>query len=250
MRRPYLRFETAVPIVALLVVMAFYAGCSDTEVQREGEPVPVLRSYTIAPELGPELTTILNEILDRGEGVPPAGRVELGPSGRLLVAAPESVHEGIEEIIAEIDETPPEPAPSISITYWIVTGKPAEETSWSPRIDTMGSVFEGIASADGPTEFALLERVDLHSRSGERASTGTRHFWVEQRATSRAGGVLADLDLKGKRGAASVRTRVDLEPGTTLVLGQSALPEIFAEGPSETSIYFIVRAQVEPHSNG
>jgi len=167
-----------------------------------------------------------------------------------MVAAPESIHRGIEEIIAEIDATPPDPAPSISITYWIVTGAPDEKTSWSPRLDALGSVLEGIASADGPTEFALLEKVDLRSRSGERASAETRHYWVDQRATSRAGGVLADLNLSGKGGAGKVRTRVNLEPGKTLVLGQSALPQAFIREPSESSLYFIVRAQVEPRNMG
>jgi len=246
MKRTHLQFRFGAAFAMFLIAAIVVTSCSDERDHEVGEPVPVLRSYSIAPELGPELTSILNEILDRGEGVPPAGRVELGPNGRLLVAAPEAVHHGIEKIVAEIDETPPEPAPSISITYWIVTGSPAEESSWSPRLDILDTVFEAISSADGPTRFALLEKVKLHSRSGERASAETRHYWVEQRATSRAGGVLADLNLDGKSGIGRVKTRVNLDPGKTLVLGQSALSDTFEQGPSDSSVYFIVRARVEP----
>lgn len=238
-------FATGVLILLMLFIISW--GCGSGNSGTEGEKPLVLRSYEIAPELGTELSTILNGVLDRGEETPPVGRVELGPGGQLIVAAPEDIHQGIEKMLDDIKNAMPEPPPMITTTYWIMAGSPAEETIWPSRLEELGLALGSIASADGPTDFTLLEKAQLHSLSGEKGMAVTRLFRIEQRATSREGQIFASLRLTPRSiGGGDIDTRVNLRPDQLLVLGQSALPkQRGGQDDTDSSLYIIVRARVE-----
>ncbi len=233
--------------LALLILLLVFLSYPIPNSGAEGEPVMVLRSYTIAPELGTELSTILNGVFRRGEGMPPVGRSNIGPGGQLIVAAPEDMQKGIEKMLDDIVKKPPELPPMIDITYWVVAGSPAEETTMPLRVGELKPALVSIASADGPTSFDLLEKSRFPSLSGERAHAETRLFGIEQTATSREGSVFANLHLRNRDlGGGSIRTSVNLKSDQLLVLGQSALPKrLHDQLSSDATLYIVVRAQVD-----
>lgn len=250
MRRSITWIQVATGAATLLIFLVVCWGCGNGDDHSNGEPPPLLRAYEVTPELAPELTTILNELLWRSEGIPPAGRVRLSPSGQLLVAAPESVHDGIEEIIAKMETAPQDPAPMIAITYWIVAGHPTGETTWSPRLREVEQALETVTSAEGSMTFDLIEKVELHSLSGESGSTESRLYRIDQKATARGDRVFSNLQIKGKYQGGNITSRVNLRPDQFLVLGQSALSESpFDKEPVDSTQYFIIRCSVEGTSS-
>ncbi len=194
----------------------------------------VLRSYDVPPELAPEMSSILNGILE-GE----KGRVKLGPNGQLVVAAPESIQEGIAELIAEMNVDAPQPPPMITITYWAVVGQPASETATSANLQEIESALATIAEADGAASFGLLEKLRLRSLSGESGEAKGQQLRVRQRASTQAGRVIAELNLSG---VGNFETTVNIEPDQLLVLGQTMMPG--AKTADEARLYLVVRAQV------
>ena len=238
-----------VGIGVLVLLMLFFVLSSNRaeDSGTKGEPPLVLRSYSVAPELGTELTTIINGVLRRGDEMPPVGRVTLGPGGQLIVAAPEEIHEGIEKMLGDIKSATPEPPPMIKITYWIMAGSPVEKTRWPSRLKELEPALESIVSAEGPTAFTLVEKSQIYSLSGEQGKIETRLFWIRQTATARESQILASINLNDRGiGGGDIDTRVNLSPGQLLVLGQSALPEsIGGREDTNSSLYIIVRALVE-----
>ena len=159
-------------------------------------------------------------------------------------------HEGIEQIIADMEKATPEPAPMIMMTYWIVAGSPAETTAWSSRLEELEPALGSIASAEGPTRFTLLEKVHLHSLSGERGTSSSRLFWIRQTATARDGQGFAHLHLNERKiGSGGIDTRINLRPDQLLVLGQSALPERPGgredTDSTDSTLYILVRPQID-----
>lgn len=234
--------KSTVIILVLMGGVALMSGC-DTACDDPDGGTLQLRSYKVDTDLAGEIATIINEALARGNDEAPAGRATVGPGGRLIVAAPNQVLDAVDEMISDIEsdvQSKPTPPPVITITYWVVHGQPAEATAWPPRLGEVAPALDGIASAEGPTQFFLAEKVQLRSLTGERATARTGSYNVEQRATERDGNIFATIELYNHRtGQGGLKTRVKLASDQLLVLGQSGIGE---PGTDDASVYFIVRA--------
>lgn len=237
------RGSVAILVCGVLIV-AFSCQRSDDGPSETGL---VLRSYQVPDETAPEMERIINNVL-HVEGVS-YGRAVEGPGGQVIVAAPESVHSGVEELIKGIRGSRPAPPPTITCTYWAVIGTPAPETVVGPGLGEVESTLEAIASAEGARSFTLLEKIRLHSLSGEGGETRGQQLRTEQVATARDGRVLANLRIAMNYGSGYLETKVNVEPDQLLVLGQTGLQNRPGERKhSATNIYFVVRAQVQAGS--
>jgi hypothetical protein len=240
---------TMTTLAVIVVVLGMMWGCDRTAASEQGSAL-VLRSFEVDPDLAGELEIILNEALARGENEAPVGRVSVGPGGRLIVAAPAAVLDAVEVLITDVEAASPPPPPVISMTYWVVRGTPAAETSWPERLGEVAQALEGICAAEGTTRFIIEEKVQLRSLSGERANSMAREYRVTQRATERDGRVLVSVTLQNtRRASGSIETRLQLAPGQLLVLGQTGVGGVEASD-EQASVYFIVRAGVEGSSVG
>ncbi len=113
--------------------------------------------------------------------------------------------------------------------------------------------LEAIAAADGPSAFALDEKLRIRSVSGERSEATGLEYRVSQRSTTRDGSVYAELDLHATTGPGPrFSTRVRLADGELAVLGETAAyPERRSERTGdEGQLYVIVRARLEPGAAG
>jgi hypothetical protein len=229
------------------VVSLALGGCScpgemDTGSQNE----LVVRSYAVAPEYGEELKDILHGMFHHGGDAKPLGSVRVSRDGLVVVAAPESMIGGIEEVISALDRSNPPPPPTVHLTYWAVEGVRSMKTTWPDHLAVLQEALTSVAAVDGPLAFALLEKIELSSLSGARASTDGPYFGVEQKATARNGVVYANLFLR-KGPVMRMRTAVRIEPGQLMVLEQAGFASMVEKAPdlAEKSTYLIVQARVD-----
>ena len=103
-------------------------------------------------------------------------------------------------------------------------------------------------------DFALIERVQLASRSDSRATAEGAFVSIRQTASLVEGRVVARLEISSKRSGNRLVTEVYLEPDQMVVLAQTnisepgRLPDFFSdrEGSQEPSVLiYVVRATVQ-----
>jgi hypothetical protein len=235
-------------ITSVLILLILVTGCGRPLEDKENEQSLVLQSYTVPAEYASEVSSIINSLLTKMEGGQQVkiGQARVGPGNIVLVTAPASIQSGIEKMISDLKQSKPEPPPMVSLTYWIVRGRPAKETTWPSNLKEIESALKAVASSDEPMSFSLQERLNLQSLSGEDASIYGRTTSVTQRVTIREGSVLGDIVI----GRNSFQSRVQIELDKVLVLGQSGLnssqlPTANRRGSSddpEASLLYIVRA--------
>jgi hypothetical protein len=239
-------------VAALAILFSLWScggGRGDAGQDIEAPPL-TLRTYQVGSQVAPELRTILNRVLSRGESRPPAGRAEIGANGMLVVAASDRVLDEIGLMVDEVGRAEHETPPMVTITYWVVIGTPAMETSWSGRLDELAEVLTAVASADGPTGFRLMEKMLIASLSGTRTEGAGSFLHVRRQDTAVLDDhVIADLQLDRATGPGGrISTRVSIPPGRSVVLGQMGFSNNSSgEEPTQT-LYYVIRAQVESGS--
>lgn len=236
-------------LVAALAVL-FLASCelrsgANTPAATNGVPSNlVLRSYEVPSGGAQRLRSVLKELLWFGsEGKDSSkfvGRADVGPDGRLIVLAPESVHEGVKTLVASIVANPIKEAGTVRLSYWVVIGAPGK--SEAPLAASLAEVAPALAELeknDGPMSFALVEKLVVGTLSGEHGEFMGRDTSVKQFATLIDGQLTADIRLE--RMMQKLETRVRLEPGQLVVLASSGVPTR-DQTDSGRSVYFLVRA--------
>jgi hypothetical protein len=257
--------RTLTPIVILLTAtILLQGGCRGRE---EMDPHEMqIRTYQL-PE-GVDARTFrayLSDSLRTGEQN--LGTVKTYPDGSLVVTAPVSVHESIEDLLADMArrgprEPEPEPA-SVTLSYWFLLGRPVQGSS-APTLAGPGlrpseeiqPVLNEIVKAQGGMEFRLLETLRLTSLdSGDRAEIRGRRIAVAQKVFSHESEErLADIKVTifGSRGVQhSLESRVKLVPDRFVVLGQTAYNgeghdiEGLDAGGEDLMLYYVISSAVD-----
>ncbi len=256
----------ALPIVlaALLAVFAVVVFYVTPRTAEETETVE-LRVYTVPPDYQDDIHSSLRNALSgmNGDNSKLIGRVASGPNGALVVTAPPSIHRGIEEFLRDLEEVaapPGQPSP-ISLTYSFVVGRPIEPpaTTSQPyivtgkrRLTELRPALEQIAAVQGPTEFSLMEQIQLTAVGHDRAEARGKLAMVEQRATRTAQNRIAGEVMLSFDGRHQLRSQIALESGQFLVLGQSGFGswklEPFGrdEDSSDATLYYVITSNLEP----
>lgn len=217
------------------------------------EPVE-LRTYEVPSAIRNDLSDMLRSAL--GSGDSRLGRVTDGPGGTVIVVAPPLIQAGIEQLLNADFEASPVASP-IKLTYWLLVGRPAESgaTPFSvvgrSGLSQLEPVLAEIATAQGPTEFSLLEHIQLTSMSQDLGQASGRVGQVRQTATRAGDQIVADVTISLNNGN-MFRSRVMLETGQFLVLGQAGFAgdwvEVFpdARGYDELTLYYVMTADPQP----
>ncbi|MBI4914657.1 MAG: hypothetical protein HY825_02325 [Acidobacteria bacterium] len=240
----------ALPKVQTHVVGA-PANRTEGAAERPADPGrPVLATYPLPRGLGERVVGLLRDLLVEGEH--PIGRVTLAPGDRVIVVAPESIQEGVSETMKSLADAPPPPPPAtIQLHYWLVLGRPAAQASGMERLGEGAVAMDAIMRSQGPLDLRLVDEVRLASMEGEWAEVGGRKAHIEQRVARIGDRVIADLNVGA---VGNLRTRVQLEPGKFVVLGQVGYDEHEAAlayvGPGapepvqDALLYYVVRAEI------
>jgi hypothetical protein len=255
----------ALPI-ALAVLLAVFAVIFAYTIQgpTEGSEAVELRVYKVPGEYHNDIESSLRYALSgmSGDNSKLVGRVAAGPNGTLVVTAPPRIHKGVEAFLRDLEdvEAPPAQLLPISLMYSFIVGRPVEPSAISsqPYIVTgkrmlteLRPALEQIAAVQGPTEFSLLEQIQLTAVGHERAEARGKMAMVEQRATRTAQDTVAGEVLLSFDGRHQLRSQIALERGQFLVLGQSGFGsrklEPFGrdEDTSDATLYYVMTSNLE-----
>lgn len=241
-------------LAALAVAIACCTACGRAASADGPETALELRSYEVPEAYRNEIKAQLRYVL-QGSEASQVGRVAEGTGNRLIVLAPAEIHEGLRSLLHDLEGAGPvPPPPQVRLTYWLVMGwpAPAEAATGRPFIVSgpaglreIEPALAGIAEAQGPTEFRLLERMEIVSTGQDWARARGRLAGVGQRTAVNGEAVVAELDIS--LGRQSLATEVVIRPGQHLVLGQTGATDeasrAFGDGRAgDVTLYYVVAA--------
>ena len=200
-------------------------------------PTPILRTYEAPPGRAEEMASVLQRVFAGPRELPPLAKARAMDGDRVLVVAPAGIHEGVEHLCAQLNRQGSVPARSVAISYWLVHGTPAEHTdaSAAPEID---AALQEIAAATGPTTFTVFERATLASTLNAQGKTSGARAAFEQVATAHEGGIVADIEIELRTAPGRLETRISVQPGKTVVIGQNGM-----EG-DDARLFYVLRAEL------
>ena len=202
---------------------------------------PVMRTYEAPTGRAQELANVLQRVLSRGKDNPPLGKATVVDGGHVLVVAPPGMHEGVESLCLRMKEEGPTQLRSVELDYWLVRADPAETTDTS-EVSEVADALTEVAAATGNAKFSLFERASLTSMLDAHGRTRGEKAEFSQIATASESGVVADIDidLGMQYDFNKIQTRLAIEPGKTIVIGQNGM-----EGNSDgVRLFYVVRAEL------
>lgn len=220
-----------------------------------GPGEPQLRTYTVPPEQSRALTRAIRGALAMGKETPPLGTVDDLPDGRILVVAPPGIQEGIAALLRDVDVNRAPPVRTAEFDYWVVVAEPAAAPEGVDAVPALAPALQAIVDSQGPMRFSLLESMRLSSLLDERAEANGNRMRVSRQQVTEAGGRLvaefeltASLAAKGRTelfncsvACNQFRTRVHLDPGQLLVVGQAGIEAEGKPGSAPKTMFYIVR---------
>ncbi len=252
----------AILVLGTVTALSLSQGCTTPQAADAPDPQSVveLKTYSVPHGYENEVRTMLQNALGGDE----AGRVEMGPSGKLVVLARPSIQDGVQAFIRELEDMESAPAPvPVTLNYWIVVGSPAGTVNANSvqrhgmdgydvlgpdDLNDVAPALAEIAGSVGPIEFSLVERLRLSSMGGDRARVMGRRVQIGQYATTLSGHIVADLEI-GIRGF-QLSTQVKLKPDQFVVLGQTgydgdAVAWLQHVDPVAQTLYYVIEAKLE-----
>ncbi|MFT3712950.1 MAG: hypothetical protein QM817_35305 [Archangium sp.] len=240
----------------LASLAALFISCSTSSRSTEiNSPTPagavpsnlVLRSYDVPNGGAQRMRGVLRELLwfgsDGKDSNKYIGRADVGPDGRLIVLAPESVHEGVKALVANVTANPVKEPGTVRLDYWVVSGVPGKAEAPAGNLQEVAPALTEVEKNDGPMAFTLVEKLTVSSLSNERGSVDGRDTHVRQFTNVMADEITADIDLE--RFGQKLATRVRIKPGVLTVLASAGMTTRgdSKDAPQDNrNIYFLVRA--------
>jgi len=214
-------------------------------------PEPVeMKIYTVPASHHDQARSMLRYALG---GDNPIGKVSTGPGNSLVVVAPPKVHEGVATLIQELGtmDTSSEHL-QVTTAYWMIVGRPLKQGASGGRgyvvegdssLDAVAPALETIVATQGPTEFSLMEHVQITALNTDRGRAHGRNSIIEQRLTDIDGRITGDVSMIV--GQNQIDTRIAIEPGQILVMGQvgyrGRVGDVFeTDGSSEITLYYVM----------
>ena len=215
------------------------------------EPVIELKVYDVPANTGDRLRPILQRVL--GDH----GKVQQVPDGRLLVAAPGSVHDGLAGFFEEGKKLAPKARDTVKIEYWFVTGslaKAGASKGADPRLAPITDALSTIEKSQGIGNFRLEEHISLAATDGEYALTRGEVKEINQTASVQGELVEAHVEISLAGDARELSTKLRVRQGQTVVLGQAGWGDIpgrdredlLEQKPAETLFYVIRVTSMSP----
>ena len=202
-----------------------------------------LKTYDVGPQYSQEIYTALKEILSP-QGQPTAGRVELLPSGQILVnAGPETLAQ-VDQVLQALRARPVTTTPRVELQYWAVLGSrgPAANPPGTAPPSALNEVLAELKRMHGDLQFRVLGTAALTTQSGQRGEVGGAPLHVDQTTFVQGDTLNARIEMLLSSTKPDGPPPSMLEVGTSLrrgefvVLGQSELAGGGLDGP----VFFIV----------
>jgi hypothetical protein len=150
-----MKLRTPAPLALLLVAAT---ASADTAVY----DLDAKNAKEIADALGRVLTAqcavVPNTVLNVN---PNMCKVELLPTGQLLVAAPAASQAQIATVIKAIAARDAAPAPRVTLQYWVIYGAPGKAAAADASLKPHGAVVQQLERMHGDLGFSVLDSTSL-----------------------------------------------------------------------------------------
>jgi hypothetical protein len=244
------------PAIAIAALVLSTPACNRSGKAADQAAAVELRTYEVPEGYKNEIASQLRYVL-QGSEESAVGRVIPGTGNRLVVVAPPGIHEGLRSLVREMADLGPVPPPSQArLTYWVVSGRPAGAgaavdrpfvTTGPAGLDRIETALAGIAEAQGPTEFRLLERLEILSTGHDWARAFGQVVRVRQRVAVSGETVVAEVNIDLAGVSLGIETEVVIGRGQFLVLGQGGVPHTHLRETQElqspeVTLYYVVAA--------
>jgi hypothetical protein len=212
-----------------------------------------LKTYDVDPQYRQEIYAALQRILTP-QGQPTQGRVELLPSGQILVNASPETLEQVEQVLQAIRNRPAAAAPRVALRYWGVLGTRAQgsaaDTVGSPPPAVLNDVLGELRRLHGELTFRVIGTAAVATNSGQHGEVQGTTLSVEQTAHVQGDTLNAEISMVlsghalsdapppiGNVRFGSLSLRTTLGRGEFVVLGESHVQAGGIDGP----VFYIVR---------
>jgi hypothetical protein len=197
-----------------------------------------LKTYDVAPEHQEEIYSALNNILNSSApGVVNGasyGRVQLLPSGQILVNAEPQTLQQVEQVLDAIRARSATAAPRVALRYWGVLGMrardPAADAVGSPPPAALNDVLSELRRLHGERTFRVIGSAALATNSGQYGEIEAATLSVEQTAHVQGDTLNAQISMSligiapppiGVFNGGELDLRATLRRGEFVVLGES-----------------------------
>lgn len=219
-----------------------------------------LRTFEIAPQYQQEVFAALRDILTipaQGFILDARGRVELLPSGQILVNASAETLEQVDQVLQVIQSRAVDATPRITLRYWAVLGLRGQtdgEDAPGTLPAALADVLAELTRFHGDLSFRALATSALVTQSGQPGEVGGGEVGgmtldVEQTAYVQGDTLNAEIEMElrdakqppavpavGRFEIGTVRLRTTLARGEFVVLGEGQLQGGGLDGP----VFYIV----------
>jgi len=214
-----------------------------------------LRTYDVDSQYRQEVFAALNSVLiadpNLASGASSYGRVQLLPSGQILVDAEPDTLVQIEAVLKAIKERPATAAPRVSLRYWVVLGSPPGTTMTATPDSTrppsgLQEVLTELKQFHGELAFRVIGAAAVVTESGQQGEVEGNPLSVEQTAYVQGKTVNANIGMSLERVdptnpiqgffEGELEVRATLQRGEFVVLGESTLQG----GGLDGTLFYIV----------
>jgi hypothetical protein len=209
-----------------------------------------LRTFDVDPQYQQEVFAALTDVLtpdpQRGLIMAAHGRVELLPSGQILVNADAATLEQVERVLQAIRSRPADAAPRASLRYWAVLGADAASNIGTPAPAALDDVLAELSRMHGEREFRVLGSAALTTASGQAGELDASTLSIDQLIYVQGDTLNAQISMElravapppmvGVLEVAELALRTTLQRGEFVVLGESEVQTANLRGP----IFYIV----------
>jgi hypothetical protein len=210
-----------------------------------------LKTYDVPPQYQQEIYNALARVLNP-EGQPTQGRVQLLPSGQILVNASAETLQQVEAVLQTIRARPAEATPRAALRYWAVLGSrtAAAGPQGSAPPSVLSDVLGELKRMHGDLTFRVLGTAAVVTESGEEGQIDGMPLDVEQQAFVQGDRLNAEIDLRltGFGGPdadiallpiGSLSVHTSLRRGEFVVLGEGELHERQGAGLDGLVFYIV-----------
>lgn len=216
-----------------------------------------LMTYDVDPQYRDEMYDALRRILEP-QGQPTNGRVQLLPSGQILVNAEPNTLVQVEKVLQALRARPAPAAPRVSLRYWALLGTLGTSPQRNPQgagpppavppPAVLNDVISELRRLHGELTYRVIGTAAVATNSGQLGQVKGMPFSVEQTAFVQGDTLNAAISMQLTSGAGlpigntvqlgSLALRTTLKRGEFVVLGEGHFREQITglEGP----VFYIV----------
>ena len=176
-------------------------------------------------------------------------RVELLPTGQLLVEAPAASQAQVATVLKAIAARSASPTPRITLQYWVIYGEPGKPNAADASLKPLSAALQQLERVHGDLAFSVQDTATITGQAGTSAGIKGGVLQVSENLRPRDDGLdlMAQISFRlppipGESGPPqSLSVSVTIKPGEFLVLGEQTTRRFSdAKVDAQGTLFYIV----------